>query len=337
VLGAPELCPTLGPEGRTVYDAEPVTSDAKVSNDKGPPATVHVALLVVQLLFAGFAVVGKVVLATVPPLAVAGARILGATPLLFLMALRSGRWLPDRRDLSRLALLGLLGVTANQVLFILGLARTSATNASILMLSIPVFTVAVSAMLLGERPSAGRLAGVALAVAGALALLHPGRMTLAPGTAVGNALILTNCLAYAFFLVLQRPLLRRLPWTTVIAWAFLFGGVFTLPLAWRDLGRLLTARPGVAVWLGIAYIVLVATFLGYALNTWAVHRSSTALVAAYTTLQPFFAAALSIAFLGERLGWEEVVGFVLIAAGLSLVSGVRPEAPGEAAPTDAPA
>jgi drug/metabolite transporter (DMT)-like permease len=68
-----------------------------------------------------------------------------------------------------------------------------------------------------------------------------------------------------------------------------------------------------------------------------VHRSSPALVAAYTTLQPFFAAALAIAFLGERLGWEELVGFVLIAGGLSLVTGVGSGVPDEAEPTDAPA
>jgi drug/metabolite transporter (DMT)-like permease len=74
--------------------------------------------------------------------------------------------------------------------------------------------------------------------------------------------------------------------------------------------------------------------VGYALSTWAVQRSSPALVAAYTTLQPFFAAALAVAFLGERIGWEELAGFVLIAGGLSLVTGARGAA-GQAAAIEA--
>src|SRR5205085_2576212 len=97
------------------------------------------------------------------------------------------------------------------------------TNASILMLAIPVFAVAVGAALGVERSGPRQLWGVALAITGALALLHPGRLTLAPQAAIGNALLLANCLAYALFLVLQRPLLRRLPWETVIAWSFVFG------------------------------------------------------------------------------------------------------------------
>ncbi|HEV8630002.1 MAG TPA: DMT family transporter [Thermoanaerobaculia bacterium] len=287
------------------------------------PLRVHLALAFVQLLFAGFAVVGKVVLASMSPLALAGLRVLGATPLLLLLAARRGRPLPAVRDVPRLLLLGLLGVTANQLLFVFGLQRTTATNASILVLAIPVFAVAVGALLGVEKPSPRQLAGVALAVAGALALLHPGRMVLEPATSIGNALILTNCLAYAFFLVLQRPLLDRLPWETVIAWAFLLGGLMTLPLAWHDLVALPARPPGTSAWIGVAYIVLLATFVGYALNTWAVQRSSPSLVAAYTTLQPFFAAGLAVAFLGERLGWAELIGFAMIAGGLGLVTARR--------------
>ena len=295
----------------------PAAADTSVS---AIPASVHLVLVFVQLLFAGFAVVGKLVLEHLPPLAVAGLRVLGATPLLFLVAARSGRVMPPRRDLPLLVLLGLLGVTANQVLFVFGLQHTSATNASILMLSIPVFTVAVAAAVDRARPAAAQIGGVALAIAGALALLHPGRMSLAARTTVGNALILANCLAFALFLVLQRPMLRRLGWSTVLAWSFLFGGLAVIPFAWLDLATLPWRHVGAGVWLGVVYIVFVATLLGYGLNSWAMHRSSAALVATYTTAQPLFAAGLAAVFLGERLGWQEVVGFALIAAGLALVT-----------------
>jgi drug/metabolite transporter (DMT)-like permease len=219
-----------------------------------------------------------------------------------------------------LALLGLLGVFANQVLYILGLAHSTASNAAILMLSIPVFTAAVAAAARVERFSARKAAGVALAVAGALVLLQPGRLELARGGALGNLLLLVNCLAYAAYLVLQRPALKVLPPLTLVAWAFLFGAVGVLAVSAPQLVALRTAQMPLAAWSGIAYIVLVPTVVNYALNTWALRRSSPALVATYTTLQPVVAALLAVLFLGERVGIAEMLGFALIAAGVAGVA-----------------
>lgn len=289
----------------------------------GTDRRVHAVLIGVQILFGIFHVVGKAVLREMDPLALAGLRVLGAAPILALVAWRYDRVLPRPRDLPALALLGALGVFANQVFFILGLRYTTATNASILMVSVPVFTVAVAAVLRIERLGARRLLGVALAVAGAVVLLRPGRLQLggagAAGT-LGNALILTNGLCYATFLVLQRPVLKRLPWRTVIAWAFLLGGAGVLAVSIPALSRLRVDQVSGRAWLGVAYITFVATALNYALSTWAIRRSSPALVAAYNTLQPVSASILAVLFLGERFGWPEAVGFALILAGLVQVS-----------------
>lgn len=285
-----------------------------------PPLSVHLALLAVQTSFGGFHVVAKILLDDLPPLALAGLRVASATPLLLLLAWRTDRCLPRRSDLPMLALLGLLGVFLNQVLFILGLQYTTATNAAILMPSIPVYAVAIAALLRIERIGWRRLLGIALAIAGALVVLGPGRLASSSSMVWGNLLILLNCLSYSAFLVLQRPLLERLPWRTTIAWAFLFGSVGVLLVAASDLLRLDVASISGPTWAGLAYIVALPTVFSYAVNTWAVKRSSPSLAATYTTAQPLFAATLASWFLGETLGWREGAGFLLIAAGLLRVS-----------------
>ncbi len=281
---------------------------------------VHLGLFFVQLSFSGFHVVGKIVLESIPPLALATARVAFATPMLLALAWLHDRQLPGWRHLPSLALLGLLGVFLNQVLFIVGLKFTTATNAAILMPSIPVFAVGIGWLTGIERVGARRLAGVALAVAGAVILLDLRRFSLADASAVGSLLILANCMSYATFLVLQRPMLARLPWRTVIAWSFLFGG----------LGVALVGGPAVAsvpprillttTGLGVFYIVLFPTFLGYLINTWAVRRSSPSVAATYTTLQPLLTALLAVLFLKESIGWPQIAGFLSIAMGLWLVS-----------------
>ncbi|MEW6336800.1 MAG: DMT family transporter [Acidobacteriota bacterium] len=281
---------------------------------------VHLALLFVQVTFGAFPVVGKAVLLHLPPLALAGLRVLVSTPLLLALAWRFERVRPARRDWPELALLGVLGVFLNQVLFILGLQLTSATNAAILMPSIPVFTAAAAAAFGVQRLGPWTVGGIVLACAGALTVLDPGRWSTTGPAFWGDLLILGNCLAYAIYLVLQRPVLRRLPPLTVVAWAFLFGGAATvLVSAPALLGTSVSNLPPTA-WIGLTYIVLVPTAVNYALNSWALRRSSPALVAAYTCLQPVAAAALAILLLGEGLNVRQVVGFVLIASGLALVN-----------------
>lgn len=298
-----------------------------MSSQAAPVAwRVHAGLLFVQLTFGGFHVVAKAVLAYLHPLALAGLRVLVATPLLLLLAWRHDRILPRRCDLPWLALLGLLGVFSNQLLFILGLRLTTATSAALLMPSIPVFAAAVAIVGRVERASAGRLLGIALSVFGALVMLDPGGFRIAEKALAGDLLILANCMSYATFLVVMRPVLRRLPVVTVISWSFLFGGLGVTAVSWPYLVRLDPTVLPAAVWAGVAYVVLVPTTLNYLINAWAVARSTPSLVAAYTTLQPLSAGFLAALFLAERPGWPQLAGGLLIAAGLWRVSAATPGA-----------
>lgn len=281
---------------------------------------VHLALLFVQVTFGGFSVFGKYVLGYLPPLAVASFRVLFGAPVLMLLALRFDAVRPRRKDLPTLAMLGFFGVFLNQLLFIIGLNYTTATNSSILMPSIPVFTVAV-AMLMGiERLTLRRAVGLAFAVAGALIMLRVTEFSLTEDTVIGNVLILVNCLSYSVFLVLARPVLLRIPPLTVIAWTFLFGGAGVLVVSLPTLlSTPLGSLPPIA-WAGVAYVVVFPTVVNYVLNTWAIKRSSSVLVAAYITLQPVVATGLAVLLLGESFGLRELLGFVLIVGGLMWVS-----------------
>ncbi len=284
---------------------------------------VHVALIFVQLAFGSFTVFGKYVLTYFAPLAVAAIRTLAATPVLFLIGWRITPKIPPLRDLCRLALLGLLGACLNQLLYITGLNYTTATNAAILMPSIPVFAALMAAFMGIERLTVKRWTGVVLAVLGALVMLGIAGLGLSRSALLGNALVLLNCASFALYLVMQRPLLERLHPMTVLGWAFLFGGLGVLAAGLPDLLSTRFAAVPEGAWWSIAYIVLIPTIVNYSINVWAVRRSSPTLVATYTTLQPVSASVLAVLFLGETVGMRELLGFVLIVAGLVRVSTAR--------------
>lgn len=282
--------------------------------------SLHLALLFVQVTFGAFHVFGKSLLAVMPPLAIVASRSLISAPLLLLLALRVDRTIPPPRDLMRFAVLGFLGIFANQLLYIYGLQMTTAINAAIIMPSIPVFVALLAWAARAEAMTRLKALGVGLAVAGALSLLDLSKIAHASGSLLGNALLLGNCVVYALYLVLQRDLLLRYHPLTVVSWAFGFGGLGILAVGAPALAAVDFGALSAGSWLALAFIAVIPSGVNYALNSWAMGRSSPALVATYTTLQPVAAAALAVLLLGESADWREAAGFALIVGGLVCVS-----------------
>lgn len=281
---------------------------------------VHLALLAVQLAFASLSIVAKHVMLELSPFALVSIRATSAALLLWLLALARRRWRVPPRDLAALAGLAVLGIAANQLLFIAGLARTTATMALVLGTTIPVFTVAIAIALGRERASGRRIAGIGLGLVGAVIAIGVG--DLGGGQLVGDVLIVVNSLCYAAYLVLGRAILQRHDSFVVTTWVMTFGAILVVPFGAADAiatAPALSAGAG----LGIAWIVLAATIGTYGLNAWALARAPASLVASYIYVQPVVGAALAAVFLGERPHWGAVAGGVLIAAGIWIVTRVR--------------
>ena len=116
-------------------------------------------LIGVQVCFGIFPWLGKVAMEAFEPRAVLFWRLWVSSAVFLLMAFQIyGRAaLPRSQDLFKLFGLSLLGVTVNQAFFIEGLARSTAVNAGLIMVVIPVATVGISALLGQERASGRQL------------------------------------------------------------------------------------------------------------------------------------------------------------------------------------
>ena len=225
-----------------------------------------------------------------------------------------------RRDLGWLILCSILGVALNQMLFVKGLSLTTAIDAVLITATIPAFTLVASTLLGYERLSWRRSLGIILAAGGVIYLVDPLRADFSARTTVGNLLIVTNSLGYAFYMVHSKDLFKRYGALNVITWVFLISSIITVPIGVFGLsGDHLNTVPA-AVWLRIAYIILVPTVAAYYLNAWALARVSPSTVATYIYLQPLIAFGLAPLFLGERLSTRTVIACLLIFAGVGLVT-----------------
>ncbi len=285
---------------------------------------VHAALFAAQTGFALFPTLGKLALASLPPLPLAALRVTCAALLLEAVRRLSRAEPLAAQDRKRVLLYGLLGVSANQVLFILGLSWTTAINTTILTATIPIFTLGVAVALKREALTLRAAAGVALAGAGAFVLVHVQNFDWHSRYARGDLLLLGNALAYSLYLVLSRPILAHYSVMTVVSRVFLYGApailLFTAPALAGFSPSGVTPRS----WASFAGVVLLCTVVPYALNSWALAHTGASRVAVYVFLQPLIASALAVLILKERLTPRTVVSGTLILAGLAVSVARRP-------------
>jgi drug/metabolite transporter (DMT)-like permease len=221
---------------------------------------------------------------------------------------------PHARDLPLIALCGLAGMTAYQLLLNTGELVVPAGTASLLVATAPVYASLLAACFLGERPTRRRWAGSAVALAGTALIAA------AHGLGFGAAalVVLAAAIVQAVFHTAQKPLLTRYSGFEVTVYAMWAGTIFILP--WS--GSLLRALPhasasaiGSAVFLGVA-----PSAAGFVLWAFAMARMDVGRVTVGLYLVPAVTIVISLVWLAQIPGPVELTGGAVALAGVILAS-----------------
>jgi drug/metabolite transporter (DMT)-like permease len=276
------------------------------------------ALLALVVIWGASVPLTKLALRDLPPLTLTALRYLIAAPA-FMVLLR-GWPFPPRRALAAMGGLGLLGIPGGQVAQALGVARTSASVATVISATIPIFVVVLAVVRLRQSIRTRQALGLVLALAGVglVATGGPGGQATALRTqaAVGNALMLVSALSIALYYVLSTELVGRYSAGPIAAWTSLFGAGAMVPLAAWEL-RYATARvtvQGVGV---VLYLALLVTVAGMWIWLHALHELPARVPAALQYLQPLVGVALSAALFGDPLGASFWFGTSAVLLGIA--------------------
>lgn len=281
----------------------------------------HLALLIVQILFGCSAVIGKIALEAFPAFAIVGFRVGGgALAFCLLLSFKKNFWLDKSTHYFYFAIFSLFAVVFNHLLFFSGLSMTTATNTSLLAVTIPIFAVIVGAILRIDKFTGRKLLGILLASCGVIYLIDPGKASFNSQTTQGNILIMLNCLSYAVYIVISKKLIGYYGALKSIAWIFLMATVINVPIGLISLQSVALSDVSLVSWLALAGVVIFPTILAYYLNAWALARVEPSIVAVYTYLQPLVGFLFAVVFLGEQFSLRVVIAALLIFAGLFLAT-----------------
>lgn len=295
----------------------------------------YLALTAAALFWGGNWPLARWIQTDVPPLTLGLLRWGSAAILLLPFALPQflRAWPAVRREWRRLTILGLVGVTGFSAMSYTGLAYTTAINGSLLNAAAPAFLVLFTALgfgrSLGELAGWAQVAGVALSIAGVLAIISRGAPEALAALAlnVGDLWVMGAVLVWTIYTVL----LKRWP-TAAPPLAFLLATIlFSLPLPIAlSAGELVwgTRLPAVntATILTTIYLGLFPSIAAYAFWGYGVGRIGPTRAMLFQYLIPLFAAGLAILLLGESPRLYHVAGAALIIGGLVLAT--RPAAAG---------
>jgi drug/metabolite transporter (DMT)-like permease len=283
----------------------------------------YVLLTLAVLAWAGNWVLGRALRFDVPPVAITFWRWAIALAVLLPLtwpALR-GRWPVVLRSWKILVLLGVLASVLQHIPVYTGLRHTTATNGALLNATAPIFMVFLAAFV-GERLSLRSVGGTLISLAGVLAVVGRGDLQVLRELDLnpGDGLVLLGTLSWAAYTVCLRwrPAdLEGLPMVTVLA---AIGVIATFPFYALEIASGAVLEPSAGSILGLVYMGVVATVLGYMFWNGATHEVGAARSGPFMYLMMVFTPLLSIVFLGEGLHLYHVAGAALSVAGIGLAS-----------------
>jgi drug/metabolite transporter (DMT)-like permease len=303
-----------GPAGVTNHPPEPHS-----------PVKAYVALVVSTVAFGGTFVATKVALRGFEPLLIALLRFTVAGTILWLVwRLRGEREAVSRRELPRLALLGFVSLTVYFTFENLGIARTSASAAAILIATIPIFVLVLNALTVREHTAVSQWLGVALSFSGVAALVSLGARGAGGATLSGDLLVLTASLSGAIYTVMARRLLVTRSALFVTTFQNLFGALFMAPLAAVEAAVVGVKKPTTAAAGAMLYLALLGSIVAYLLLNYGLRFVPAGRASAFTNLVPVIAVGVAFVVLGERFTVAQALAAVVVVAGVFLANRTAP-------------
>jgi drug/metabolite transporter (DMT)-like permease len=203
-----------------------------------------------------------------------------------------------------------------------GLQYTTASNASLYVVTGPISILLLGAIFLRERITLKKAIGIVVAVAGVLIVM--GLDTLLAfelqTNLLGDALVLASIFMWALFTVFGKKMTDQLGALALTGLTTIMGAIWLLPVGWLALERrgLTVGAIAPAGWIAIAFLGVGCSFLATLFYFIALQHTESQKVGVYLYTIPPMTAVFAAIFLGESIGLSLLIGGALVFCGVYL-------------------
>jgi drug/metabolite transporter (DMT)-like permease len=226
--------------------------------------------------------------------------------------------LRKKSDILVFLVLAALGVFPGQVLITWGTRMSLASNAAMLMLTLPISTAILAVILLGERMTPVRWGSFAVAVIGVLLCsdIDLKSFNLGKGYLFGNVLIFVGTLGSALYNSYGKKVLERYSPMEMLFYTYVSMFVIMTPLVLAEERDVLLRIPlfSFRTWIGLALLTFFHNYLSMVLFLKALKRLDAIQAALSNYLITFFGVPIAAIWLGERLKLVAIFGGLMILA-----------------------
>ena len=294
--------------------------------------TTYLKLLLTAIFWGGTFISGRLLADSVPPFSAAFFRFLFAAVCLYAFVARRQGKIPrlEKQQILHVALLGLTGVFAYNVLFFNGLKLVTAGRASIIIATNPIVISVFSALLFGETLSPIKVVGILISVSGAVIAISGGDplVLFAGGIGRGDLFIFGCVLSWSAYTLLGKRVMRDLSPLTAVSHSAGIGVLALLIPACME--GMPSAMPvySLADWGNLVYLGVFGTVVGFVWYYEGIRVIGPSRASLFINFVPISAICLAHIILKEPLTPSLLVGAILVVAGVTLnhlpVSGFSP-------------
>jgi drug/metabolite transporter (DMT)-like permease len=230
----------------------------------------------------------------------------------------------DRSAVGEFILLGVVGCIPPSVLIAWGISHSTASNAAIISLTIPVLMVIMATMMLGEKMTHLRYLSIGMAIIGTILVsgIRSGAGFFSGGVLAGNAVIFVAGAGSAYYNTYSKKLLARFSELQVLVYSYIVTALACAALSLLGGGRpfyRITGYP-LAAWGAVLVLGTVSWGLAMGLWMWVLKRLDVSQVSVSIYLLPLFGVILSALTLHERLTLAQIAGGLFVFVGTFLTS-----------------
>lgn len=284
----------------------------------------HLAMLGANVCWGLMSPVAKLVFASgvIAPIIMVDFRIAGAALLFWLTSIFTTKEHVPLGDKLRLFGAGMIGILLNQGCFIIGVSYTSPGEASLVTTTMPMWVMLLAWLFLKEPITLKKAGGIVLGAAGALILVLGGKSAITGGDnpALGDFIVLIAQLSYALYLTLYRNFIKKYSLITLMKWMFLSASMVGLPATINFISSTEWSRISISEWIGVAYVVVMATYIAYICIMIGQKNLRPTIVGMYNYVQPIVATIVGIILGMDHFTLPKAVAVVLIFSGVYLVT-----------------